>query len=74
MMSVPVTMGDSFQPGTPRVLFTHANPSEPPPAYSVSPDGKRFVMLESTEQEEVGQINIIQNWFEELKRLVPTDN
>jgi len=74
MMSVPVTIGDSFKPGTPRVLFTHVNPSGPPPAFSVSPDGKRFVMLESTVQEEVGQINVIQNWFEELKRLVPTDN
>ena len=41
-MSVPVTIGDSFQPGTPGVLFTHDNPSGPPPAYSVSPNGKRF--------------------------------
>ena len=74
MMSVPVTIGDSFQPGTPYVLFTHANPTGPPPVYFVSPDGKRFVMLQSTGQEEAGQINVILNWFEELKRLVPTDN
>ena len=74
MMSVPVTIGDSFKPATPRVLFTHVNPPGPPLGFSVSPDGKRFVMLESTEQEEVGQIHVILNWFEELKRLVPTDN
>ncbi len=73
MMSVPVTIGDSFQPGTPSVLFTHDNPSGPPPAYSVSPDGQRFVMLQPSEQETPGQINVILNWFEELKRLVPTE-
>ena len=74
MMSVPVTVGDSFQPGSPRALFTHTNPSGPPPAYSVSADAKRFVMLKSTEQEETepAQINVVLNWFEELKRLVPT--
>ncbi len=26
------------------------------------------------EDEGTAQINVIQNWFEELKRLVPTDN
>ena len=51
MMSVPVTIGTSFQPGTPSVLFTHENPSGPPPAYSVSPDGQRFVMLQPSEEE-----------------------
>ncbi len=74
MMSVPVTIGTSFQPGTPSVLFTHTNPSGPPPAYSVSPDGKRFVMLQPSEQETPGQIHVVLNWSEELKRLVPTDN
>ncbi len=73
MMSVPVTIGSSFQPGTPSVLFTHDNPSGPPPAYSVCPDGKRFVMLQPSGQETPGQINVVLNWFEELKRLVPTE-
>ncbi len=26
------------------------------------------------EEEGPGQINVVLNWFEELKRLVPTDN
>ncbi|MCZ6878202.1 MAG: protein kinase, partial [Acidobacteria bacterium] len=72
MMVVPVTIGDSFQAGTPRALFSHVHPGGPPPAYSVSPDGKRFVMLQPNEQEEAAQINVVLNWFEELKRLVPT--
>ncbi len=65
--------GELSQPGTPRVLFTYPIPQGPPPAYSVSRDGKRFVMLQTQEQEQA-KINIALNWFEELKRLVPTDN
>jgi len=41
--------------------------------YDISPDGQRFLMIKE-EQEEQAQINIVLNWFEELKRLVPTDN
>ena len=42
--------------------------------YDISPDGQRFLMIKAAEEEEgqQGQINVIQNWFEELKRLVPT--
>ncbi len=41
--------------------------------YDVTPDGQRFVMVQAAEQEAgAGQINIVLNWFEELKRLVPT--
>jgi len=39
--------------------------------YDVTPDGQRFLMLKQ-EQTRVGQINVVLNWFEELKRLVPT--
>jgi hypothetical protein len=42
-------------------------------SYDVSPDGQRFLMLKATEQQQsAGQINIVQNWFEELKQKVPT--
>ena len=42
--------------------------------YDVSLDGRRFLTLKSLINEEVvPQIIIVQNWFEELKRLVPTD-
>ena len=42
--------------------------------YDISPDGQRFLMIKAAEEEEgqQGQINVVQNWFEELKRLVPT--
>ncbi len=41
--------------------------------YDVSPDGQRFLMLENAKPTGAGsEINVITNWFEELKRLVPT--
>ncbi len=42
--------------------------------YDVSPDGQRFLMLKPSESAEAAptQINVVLNWFEELKRRVPT--
>ena len=34
--------------------------------YDVTPDGRRFVMLRA-EQEELAELNVVLNWFEELK-------
>ena len=42
--------------------------------HDVHPDGQRFLMLAESENESRPRINVILNWFEELKRLVPTDN
>ncbi len=41
-------------------------------SYDVAPDG-RFLMLQLPEAE-FTQINVVLNWFEELKRLVPTES
>jgi hypothetical protein len=44
------------------------------PNYDVSSDGQRFLMLKPAEQAEATtQINVVLNWFEELKRKVPTE-
>jgi hypothetical protein len=40
-------------------------------AYDVSADGQRFLMVKELEQSPA-QINVVLNWFEELKRRVPT--
>jgi serine/threonine protein kinase len=44
-------------------------------AVAVSPDGQRFVGLQEQESESgsVGSLSLVVNWFEELKRLVPTN-
>ena len=39
-------------------------------SYDVAPDGQRFAMALGSAPD---QINVVLNWFEELKRLAPTD-
>jgi serine/threonine-protein kinase len=82
LMVVPVDTGQAFNPGTPDVLFQSAylgsaggTPGTTRRAYDVAPDGQRFLMLrqgESSGQAFTG-IVVVQSWFEELKRLAPTN-
>ncbi len=78
MMVVSVGTAPTFQAQTPRLLFEGSyryNPFSLISNYDISPDGQRFVMVkESSEAGErpPDQINVVLNWFEELKRLVPT--
>jgi predicted Ser/Thr protein kinase len=75
MMAVDVTIQPAFSAGKPSVLFEGAYVRTPRslPNYDVSPDGQRFLMLEGSEQGQAPtQINVVLNWFEELKRRVPS--
>ena len=39
--------------------------------YAIAPDGQRFLMIKASEQEApLTQINVVLNWFDELKRKV----
>jgi len=64
----------------PRLLFESGGEFETNrwmPYYDVSPDGERFLMIRragATESTGAEQIHVVLNWFEELERLVPTDN
>jgi hypothetical protein len=41
--------------------------------WDISPDGQRFLMVKPVEpQQAATQINVVLNWFEELKQKVPT--
>ena len=40
--------------------------------YDVSNDGKKFLMVKQPANQAAPQIVVVQNWVEELKRLVPT--
>jgi len=77
MMIVGIQTEPTFTQGSPVVLFTGKYiGGRPVVNYDISPDGQRFLMIkggETTAQGQ-GQINVVLNWFEELKRLVPTDN
>jgi eukaryotic-like serine/threonine-protein kinase len=75
MMAVAIATQPSFTAGKPRMLFKgqYVPTVTTPPNYDVSPDGQRFLMLKSSEEEQKAtQIVVVQNWFEELKRRVPT--
>jgi eukaryotic-like serine/threonine-protein kinase len=79
MMAVDIITQPSFSAGKPRMLFegqylANPLPNGTQPFYDVSPDGQRFLMLKPIEQAGATptQINVVLNWTEELKRLVPT--
>ncbi len=42
--------------------------------YAVAADGKRFLVITPVGGAALAPVTVILNWFEELKRLVPTDN
>ena len=76
LMSVPIQPGPAFTFGNPtRLLDTSAfaNPGAPGRNWDVAPDGQRFLIIKGAEQPQIApQINVVLNWQEELKRLVPT--
>ncbi len=75
MTAVDIVTQPELRPGKPRVLFEgpyeHRNILGRD--YDVTSDGQRFVMVKSTDESQPQQINVVLNWFDELKRLVPTN-
>ena len=81
MMSVTVATQPTLTLGTaPQIHFEHTFVHQRQSArlYDITPDGDRFLVVASAEVDQtVGtdpitpQIIIVQNWFEELKELVP---
>jgi Tol biopolymer transport system component len=74
VMAVSVDTGASFRVGKPHRLFAGPYRGESQePAFDVSPDGRRFLMIKSDAAATLRQINIVQNWFEDLKHRVPRE-
>jgi serine/threonine protein kinase len=80
IMAVPVETGTSFSAGTPEMVFKgeYISPQSGL-QYSVTPDGQKFLMIKNATNVQDSsvqmrrKINIIVNWFEELKERVPVD-
>ena len=77
MMAVPIAAGSGFTAGKPTMLFEREYAASAFPAtgvaYDVSLDGQRFLMVKELEAgDSLRQINVVLNWFEELRRRVPT--
>ena len=76
MMAVDVTLSPRFVAGRPHALFEgRYGVGSPLRHYDVSRDG-RFLMVRGPEgppAPPVTQMVLVLNWFEELKRLAPSD-
>ena len=80
MMAVLVETDPVFRPGDPEVLFEqqyYFDRFRARRTYDLAPDGRFLMVKESAAATDAegptAQIILVQNWFEELKRLVPVD-
>jgi len=71
---VTLTTGPTFAPAAPRRLFplgVGLVSSNVVPLYALTPDDRRFVMVRLAEVNQApgaGQLVVVDNWFEELRR------
>jgi len=76
ILSTPTENWLSPDAVAPKEIFEKPFGVDPPGllhSYDVSPDG-RFILASHTEEPSLVQINVVLNWFEELERLVATEN
>ena len=81
LMAVPVETVQtepSFAPGNAEEVFGGyyvAGGGAFGRTYDISPDGERFLMIKESGSDETSSTEfiLVLNWFEELKRLVPTN-
>lgn len=80
LMRVEVVRGPTWAATTPTLLikggFSTGVPGNDGRLYDIAPNGDRFLMIKEAEGSQpagAGSLVIVQNWFEELKRLLPTE-
>ena len=78
LMSVGVQTAPVLAVGAPEVVFEEGySPSlaeTPGRNYDISPDGERFLIIQDSKSAGSTEFVVVLNWFEELNRLVPTDD
>ena len=72
LMVVDITTEPTFKAGTPRVLLegTFLLRNNIGVNYDISLDGQRFLVVQGSDAN-LTQLNVVLNWFEELKQRVP---
>ncbi len=74
MMVVAVKSKAGFTRNRPKVLFEGNYLDIAGLSYDIYPDGEHFLMLKGTEEGTTRtQLNVVTNWFEELKQKVPVE-
>lgn len=73
-MAVDIATQPTLSAGSPRLLFEgrYVTSLTGSSGYDISPDGQRFLRVQAIEPDlPATQINVVFNWFEELKQRVP---
>ena len=77
LWAVDVETDPGFRMGSPRVLFEAPYVSGGAGSgisdYDVSRDGEQFLMMRRNVTDRTPAVTVVLNWFEELKRLAPTN-
>jgi serine/threonine-protein kinase len=78
IVAVAVETAETFRAGAPKALFSgpYLAPQQLRGVYDVTADGQRFVLIKRAEGENEAApqtIVIVENWLDELERLVPTE-
>jgi len=70
VMAAGVEANTTFAAAKPMLLFSAAYMRhwQGLPDWDITPDGQRFVMIKNSEAESPTQVNVVLNWFEELKK------
>jgi len=71
MLAVPVSTSAAFSAGAPRMLFegSYTRMGWQQANYDVAPDGKRFLMVRGDAPRLPTSIDVVTNWFDELRGL-----
>ena len=78
IVAVPVELGETFRAGAPETLFSgpYLAGQALRGIYDVTNDSQRFLLIKRVAGEREGAVQtivIVENWLDELKRLVTTD-
>jgi serine/threonine-protein kinase len=72
MFAVDVAPGPEFRNGPTRFLFDGPYPDVPGHGFDISPDGRRFLMLQNKDiLRPTRTLTVVTNFFDELKRRAP---
>jgi len=66
-----ISSDGKIQPAAPRLLFEGPYLNIPGPSFDIAPDGRLLLLKPISDQHSTTELVVVENWFEELKRLAP---
>jgi serine/threonine protein kinase/Tol biopolymer transport system component len=70
-LGVDVSTENGFHASRPRVLFEGPYLNVPGWSHAIAPDGRRHLVLVSSQEQSTNRLVVVTNWFAEVKRLAP---